>query len=254
MATELRRLLHNIRRQESKAELKSILITSATTGEGKSTMTSLLGLTAAKRGFKTLLLDCDLRRPSLHRMFGIDRSPGMSDVLSEAMPLKNVIRKTTLDNLDIVTAGKQIAHPTELLDSRIIHDLIGELKFYYDFALVDAPPIIPVSDPMLIAQELDGTIIVILAGVTPREIVKRATEIMTSQQIKLLGVVLNNTKGSLPYHYDSVHYHYDYEQQPTNPGTPTGTKKTITANSAEGDRVAKGGSHSKEPRGNRMPR
>ena len=214
VATELRRLLHNLRKCETKAELKSILITSAAIAEGKSTVCSLLSITAARKGLKTLLMDCDFRRPTLHKLFGLEREHGMVEVLSEGLAGKSVIKKTPLENLDVITAGKLTPHPTELFDSRAIGSLINELKFYYDYALVDTPPVIPVSDPMLLAQELDGALLVVKAGSTPRELVKRATDIMTSNQTNLLGIVLNNVKGSLPYHYDYTHYHYDYTPKP----------------------------------------
>lgn len=254
LATECRRLLHNIRRLESKSEVKSILITSAATGEGKSTIAALLGLTAAKRGFKTLLLDCDLRRPILHHLFALQREQGMAEVLADGQPFKTVIKKTSLDNLDVVTAGKPILHPAELLDSRAICNLISELKFYYDYAFVDTPPVIPVSDPMLLAQELDGTLMVVKAGTTPRELVRRATEIMTNNQIRLLGVVLNNVKGSLPFYYDYAHYHYDYSHKPLAEKSDTGKEHGKTGMPTKDEGRTKADQGSDEARGNRMPR
>jgi capsular exopolysaccharide synthesis family protein len=210
LATEFRRLFNHIARHQEKSDLKSILVTSAVTAEGKSTVSSCLSITAARKGHKTLLIDCDLRRPSLHRLFGFDRQNGIMEVLAEGAPVKSVIRKTELDNLDVITAGTAIAHPSELFDSRAIGSLVTDLKFYYDYAFVDAPPVIPVSDPMLLAQELDGVILVIKAGSTAREVVERATDIMKANGANVLGVVLNNAKGSLPYYYDYSHYHYDY--------------------------------------------
>jgi capsular exopolysaccharide synthesis family protein len=210
LATEFRRLFHHIVRNQDKSDLKSILVTSAVTAEGKSTISSCLSITSARKGYKTLLIDCDLRRPSLHRLFGFERQSGIMEVLSEGVPVKSVIRKTDIDNLDIITAGTATAHPSELFDSRAIGSLVSDLKFYYDYAFVDAPPVIPVSDPMLLAQELDGVILVVKAGSTAREVVERAADIMRSNGANVIGVVLNNAKGSLPYYYDYSHYHYDY--------------------------------------------
>ena len=210
VATELRRLLHNLRKHQRNGELKSLLLTSATTGEGKSTISALLAITAAKKGMKTLLVDCDLRRPTVHRLFAVDRRHGMVEVLSEGVPPKAVVKRTALENLDLITAGQAVPHPTELFDSRAIGSFIGELKFYYDLVIIDTPPVIPVSDPMLLAQELDAALLVVKAGATAREVVARAVDIMTSNAANLLGVVLNNVKGSLPYYYDHSHYHYDY--------------------------------------------
>lgn len=223
VATELRRLLHNIRRVQRERELKTLLLTSATTGEGKSTISALLAVTASRRGMKTLLIDCDLRRPTVHRLFAVDRQHGMVEILSEGAPPKSVIKKTALENLDLITAGQAVPQPTELFDSRAIGSFINELKFYYDLILVDTPPVIPVSDPMLLSQELDGSILVVKAGATSREVVGRAASIMQSNGTKLLGVVLNNVMNTLPYYYDYTHYHYDYS--PT-PGAKKGSDKS----------------------------
>jgi capsular exopolysaccharide synthesis family protein len=214
VATELRRLLNNLRKRNAQPELKSILLTSATTGEGKSTVTALLAITAARKGCRVLLMDCDLRRPTLHKLFATDRRSGLAEALSENIPLKSVVKKTALDNLDLVTAGAVTPHPTELFDSKAIGAMVNEQKFYYDYIFIDSPPIIPVSDPMLLAQEVDGALLVVKAGATPREVLIRASNIMTSNQNNLLGVVMNNVKGSLPYYYDYSHYHYDYSIKP----------------------------------------
>ena len=229
LATEFRRLFHQIHDSHRKADLKSVLVTSAVTGEGKSTISACLSITAARKGCKTLLIDCDLRRPTLHRLFGLDRNGGIVEVLSEGLPVKSVIKKSELENLDVITAGKAIANPSELFDSRAIGAMVGELKFYYDYAFVDAPPVIPVSDPMLLANETDGVILVVKAGATPREVVERAAEIMRTNSTHVLGVVLNNAKGSLPYYYNYSHYHYDYSPKasPSDNGAGPAAKKAL---------------------------
>jgi capsular exopolysaccharide synthesis family protein len=233
LATEFRRLFNHVQRQQEKSDLKSILITSAVTAEGKSTISACLSITAARKGYKTLLIDCDLRRPSLHRLFGVERENGMAEVIAEGLPVKSLIKKSELENLDIVSAGKATANPSELFDSRAIGAMVAELKFYYDYAFVDAPPVIPVSDPMLLAQELDGVILVIKAGSTPREVVERAVEIMKTNSTRVLGVVLNNAKGSLPYYYNYSHYHYDYSPHLPADGKRKKRSSTGAASSSE---------------------
>jgi capsular exopolysaccharide synthesis family protein len=242
VATEMRRLLHNLRKRDVQPELKSILLTSATTGEGKSTVSALLAITAARKGFRTLLIDCDLRRPMLHRLFAIDRQHGLTEALSDGIQIKTVIRKTALENLDVVTAGAVTPHPTEVFDAKAIGAMVNEQKFYYDYVFCDSPPVIPVSDPMLLAQEVDGALLVVKAGATPREIVIRAKGILTSNQNNLIGVVLNNVKGTLPYYYDYSHYHYDYSIKPGDKkeshrqksGTPNGGPGSPDASSEPG--------------------
>jgi len=225
IATEVRRLLHNVYARRSEPELKSLMITSATTGEGKSTTCALIAITAAKKNIKTLLIDCDLRRPSLHRLFGFDRADGLVEVLADGLAIRKLIKRTSLDHLDIITAGKAWPHPTELFDARVIGSLVKDLKFYYDLIIIDTPPVIPVSDPMLLAQELDGALLVVKAGETPREVARRATEIMTANNTNLLGVVLNNARGSLPYYYDYTRYNYDYQESPSRRGNGGGSSR-----------------------------
>jgi capsular exopolysaccharide synthesis family protein len=215
-ATEFRRLLHNILDKDRKTELKTVLVTSSTLSEGKSTTCALLAITAAKNGTKTLLIDCDLRRPSVHKLFQLERDRGTSEVLAEGMGIKNVIKKSGLDKLDVITAGRVFAHPAEVFDSPTIGRVLEEVKFYYDLILIDSPPIIPVSDPMLLAQEVDGVVLVVKAGETQREVVARSVEIITSNQSKLLGVILNNVGNTLPFYYNDHYYGYRYEQKAPN--------------------------------------
>lgn len=210
IATEYRRLFQNLRQTENQAELKSILITSAVTGEGKSTVSSLLSITAARKGHRTLLIDCDIRRPSIHALFQLNRRDGLAEIILDGASSKNAIKKTSLSELDVITAGKATPHPSELFDTQAIGDLIGELKFYYDYLILDTPPVIPVSDPMLLAQLVDGVLLVVKAGSTARQVASRAVSIMTTNRAKVLGVVLNNASNSLPYYYDHTHYNYDY--------------------------------------------
>ena len=104
VATEYRRLFQNLKKADNQAELKSILVTSAITGEGKSTISALLAITAARKGNRTLLIDADIRRPAIHGLFQLERYHGLVDVILDAEPSKNVIKKTSLDQLDVITA------------------------------------------------------------------------------------------------------------------------------------------------------
>ncbi len=214
MATEFRRLLHVLQHPASGRELKTILLTSAMLSEGKSTASAFLALTAANKGIKTLLIDADLRRPSIHKLFSLHRVPGLAQILAEGNGPRNVIKKTALDKLDIVTAGKIVSHPSEVFDAAAIGRILTEMKFYYDFIVVDSAPVIPVSDPMLLAAEVDGILLVVKAGATQRQVILRAKEILLSNTNKLLGVVLNNAEGRLPYYFDHNYYGYDYAQRP----------------------------------------
>lgn len=228
-ATEFRRLLHNIKTASKTGEVKTVLVTSAVVGEGKSTVTSFLAITAARKQMRTLVIDCDLRRPSLHRLLDLPLERGVAEALAEGIAIRHTIKKTTLDKLDIITAGRITSSPAELFEARTIGEYLSELKFYYDLILVDCAPILPVSDPMMLAQEVDGVLIVIKAGDTQRELVGRATEIIQTGSSRILGVVMNNLKKALPYYYQSSHYSYPHDT----PSPSTGTRIPDAAGEAE---------------------
>lgn len=209
-ATEFRRLLLRLKKSNNKPELKSLLITSAMLSEGKSTICSFLAVTAARqKGTKVLLIDADLRRPSVHKYFAISRDNGLSDILVDNHNPVDMIKNTEMENLHVLTAGKRIPSPADVFDAVAIGKIVDEMKFYYDIILVDCAPVLPVSDPMLLAPMLDGIALVVKAGDTQREIVERAVEILNSSNNKIMGVVLNNMNNSLPYYYDYNYYYYE---------------------------------------------
>jgi capsular exopolysaccharide synthesis family protein len=211
-ATEFRRLLHNINGNISGQETKIILITSAMLAEGKSTVASFLALTAARqKKRKTLLVDCDLRRPTLHYLFDVPRENGIAEVLVIGIKAGDVIKNTSEPFLDIITAGKVVSQPTDIFDSGAIRALLEEVRFNYDLIIVDCAPVLPVSDPMLLAPDMDGVLLVIKAGSTQREVAKRASKLLKTDKTKFLGVVLNNLANILPYYFSDSYYGYDYK-------------------------------------------
>jgi len=215
-ATEFRRLLHRLHEAERPTELKSLLVTSSMLSEGKSTVCAYLGITAAvHRGIKTLIIDCDLRRPTMHKLFLMGRKHGMTEILQEGFSPRDAIKKTSIDKLDIITCGDYHPEPTDLFDVDAIATLVDDMKFYYDMILVDTAPALPVSDPMLLAPKLDGVLLVIKAGSTQREIVERAVEIIDPNRQRILGVVLNNMDNTLPYYHDYRYYGYEYQTRKT---------------------------------------
>lgn len=221
--TEFRRLLSRMLSSKGEREVKSILLTSAMLSEGKSTVCTFLALTAArKKGLRTLIIDADMRRPSINKFFGLSDKPGLAEVLIDGYNTREAINKTAIDKLDILTAGGRCPNPTEVFDAEVIGTLINEMKFYYDLVLVDCAPILPVSDPMLLAPKVDGILLVVKAGTTQKEVVQRAIQIIGPQRDNILGVALNNMNHSLPYYYDYSYYHYDYQQKPMGAKRPAG--------------------------------
>lgn len=223
-------MLHRLRGAGGGEELKSVLVTSAMLSEGKSTIISFLAITAAsQRGIKTLLIDADLRRPAIHKFFAMERGPGLADILEGKLKAVEAVRKTSLENLQIVTAGRPTEHPSEVFDAEAIAAVVDEMKFYYDLILVDSAPILPVSDPMLLSSRLDAILLVVKAGATQREIVDRAVDILSANRHRILGVILNNMNNSLPYYYDYKYYGYDYSPGKDEPATQAGGPPSIDA-------------------------
>jgi len=209
IATEMRRLYSNIRHGHSKRDMRSFLVTSAHREEGKSTVASHLALTVARfRGKKSLVVDADLRRPRLHDIFDVPKEPGLAECLEGKLDPLEAVKDTPEENLKVIPAGKMLQSPAHLFEGEVLSEIFEKIKFYYDIVIVDSAPVIPVSDPMLISSEVDGVILVILAGRTPRHVVLRAKNILADADANILGAVVNNLSEVLPYYYDYRYYGY----------------------------------------------
>jgi len=210
MATEFRRIFANIRVHNSGKEVKTLLITSSTLGEGKSTIASLLAVTVAQRyNRKVLLLDADLRRATIHHHFCLNRTQGLTELLEGESQLRDIIKASDLENLKIITAGRHTDKPAELLDEPRFKQLIDELRFYHDLLIIDSAPVVPVSDAIILGQQADGVVLVVKAGKTQREVVKRACELLQGSNFRVIGVIMNNMKEMLPYYYNYKYYGYE---------------------------------------------
>jgi len=208
---ELRRLYSKLRNTYRDQHVRNVLITSATVAEGKSTLAAFLAATMALfRQTRTLLVDCDLRRPRVHEFFGCNRDRGLAEVLAGEASLEACFKSTHIKSLSILTSGSLRASPVELLNSSRVHEVFAEMKFYFDSIVIDSPPVIPVSDTLFLSPEVDGVLIVVKAGATPRQVVKRAVDNLKDAGVSVLGVVLNNMKSVLPYYYDYSYYGYEY--------------------------------------------
>lgn len=210
IATELRRLYHNARTQVDGVNPKSFMITSSNRGEGKSTIAANLAMTIAQfPKKKVLLIDADLRRPRIHEIYGAGLDFGLHECLvSSADPMK-AIQSTELPNLQIITAGSPSRTPGKLFESEALSEVMRKVSFYYDVVLVDSAPVLAVSDTLFLVSEIDCVMLVILAGVTPREVVKRAKNVLVDSHARIGGVILNNASLVLPYYYDYKYYGRD---------------------------------------------
>ena len=210
-AAEFRRLYSKLKNIYAGQEVKNMLITSATMNEGKSTSASLLACTMARyRETKTIIIDCDLRRPKVHYLFGMQKEEGLADVLMGKRKLDSCFKQSPIANLKVLTSGGIIENPTELFNSQRMKDLFSEIKFYFDAVIVDSPPVLPVTDSLILSSEMDGALFVVKAGQTHKDVVRRATDLMRNSGLNILGVIINNQKGVLPYYYDYKYYGYDY--------------------------------------------
>lgn len=193
VAEAFRAFRTNIRYMGLKKELSVVLITSALPGEGKSFITSNLGAVIAKEKKKVLLVDCDLRKPSLHKIFDIDNEYGLTSVLMKEAAVGSVLRNVQ-QYLDILTSGPIPPNPAEMLGTIQMSQLVNSLKNNYDIVLLDSSPIIPVTDGQLLAKISDGVVMVIKAGYTPREDIKSAMENLKLVGANIIGTVLNYRK------------------------------------------------------------
>jgi len=186
---------------------KTILITSPSRGDGKSTMTSNLAIAIAQSGRRVLLIDADCRSPMQNRIFGISNDgPGLSTVLLGKATLAEAIQPTRFEKVDIVTSGQPTHSPAELLDSHALVDLLSEASERYDQVLIDSPPLVPISDARILAASCGATILVLRAGKSTRRAADDALDALTSVGAPVLGIVVNDLtrqRNGRYYHYGS---------------------------------------------------
>jgi Mrp family chromosome partitioning ATPase/uncharacterized protein involved in exopolysaccharide biosynthesis len=206
---------------------KSFLVTSAFVQEGKTFNAINLALSIAQVGSRVLLLEADLRKPVIHRTFGLERSPGMTDcvlgnyqfndiintvtdVMLGDFELEEILKTPGLDNLNIITAGTQPPNPAEILRSKRFSELLQEAYQHYDVIILDSPPILPVVDATEIGPHVDGVIIVYTVGKIGRGVLKRAKMSLDNIHANVWGVILNNVKPEAGPDYFKYHTQYYY--------------------------------------------
>lgn len=191
-------------------KVKSILITSSLPNEGKSTIIKNLAYALAMTGAKVIVVDCDLRNPTVHQMFKIPNISGLTNIIVEDDRYeKYVISDKEFDNLGIITSGPIPPNPSELIGSNKMKSFLNKLKEDYDYVLLDAPPVLLVTDPTVLAPVVDGVILVIQANKTEIEATKRAKEILTNVKANILGAVLNKVKEQRSGYYYYYYYNDD---------------------------------------------
>ncbi|WP_285765483.1 CpsD/CapB family tyrosine-protein kinase [Peribacillus sp. SI8-4] len=204
--TEQYRLIRtNIQFSSVDEDIQTIVVTSAEPNDGKSTTSANLAIVLAQEEKKVLLVDADLRKPSVHYAFGLSNIQGLTSVLTKKMSIGEAVLKTDVPHLDILTSGPIPPNPSELLNSRAIKTTIRELKEIYDYIIFDTPPVLVVPDSQIVANKCDGVIMVVSSGKTNKQSAVKAKELLAKTNTSLLGVVLNGveTDNSNYYYYQS---------------------------------------------------
>src|SRR5262245_10762375 len=192
-AEAYRTLSTNIQFSSLDRNLKALLVTSVGPDEGKSIVLANLAITMAEGGRKVVMVDCDLRRPSLHQVFGVADQPGLTSmVLDEAM--QPPLRPTSVANVSLVPAGPLPPNPAELISSERFTRVLATIGAEADVVLIDAPPVTAVADATILAARVDGVLLVVDSGRTRREAGRRAAAQLERVGARLLGAVLTNVK------------------------------------------------------------
>ncbi len=227
LAESFRSLRTNIQFSALDRNVKTIVLTSATPQEGKTSVAANLAIAMAQAGLKTLLMDTDLRKPALYRIFGVDAVPGVTEVLLGNYPYSETVRTVTdlmmgrmsmdkimltpgIDNLHIMTCGTIPLNPAELIQSQKFEAFIEEVHGQYDVVLMDAPPLVSAADASILAMKADGVLLVYRAGKVARGILKRARAQLGQVNANIIGVVLNGVKAEISLDYDKYSQYYYY--------------------------------------------
>ena len=214
IADSYRRLRTSVQYWKKDVPVKSILTVSGAPQEGKSVTTANLAVVFAQTRKKILLVDVDLRRPTIHELFGLDLEPGLTEVLFGEVDLSNAIRKTFLENLDILPCGAIPLNPTELIGSSTMKNLKNDLDKMYDIILYDSPPILLFTDSELLVAMVDAVILIVKTGSTTFDSLEHTVDIIEGIRLNLAGVVVNEYElNRLHRGYYHLHGEYYYQQK-----------------------------------------
>jgi capsular exopolysaccharide synthesis family protein len=191
------------------APIRRLQVTSASKGEGKTVTSVNLATAMAIDGKKVILVDADLRRPSVHRLLELPNAPGLSEILVGMKTIDEALQETEVENLSVITAGPIPPNPAELLGSRAFDRLVEELETRADVVIFDSPPCMPVTDPLIISARMDGVVLVIHSGHTKKAAIKHVEQLLGRARARIVGCIFNRVeqnKGG--YYYQHYYYHY----------------------------------------------
>ncbi|WP_028559185.1 CpsD/CapB family tyrosine-protein kinase [Paenibacillus pinihumi] len=190
-------------------QVQVIMVSSAGPGEGKSTTISNLAVTYAQTERRVVLIDADMRRPTAHHTFQLSNRQGLSSILSQQATYQDIVQNTDIPNLQIITSGPIPPNPAEMMASKRMSALLDELRQNYDIILIDAPPLLAVTDPQIIASKSDGVIMVVDYGNVKKDAAMKAKANLDNVNARILGVVMNNVKRK---NGEAGYYYYYYGQ------------------------------------------
>jgi len=186
-----------------------LLVTSAQPLEGKTTSLANLGVSLAQAGKRVLLVDTDLRRPALHRQFKLSKEAGLTSLLLEPeADVERLIQPTAVDGLQVLASGRVPANPAEVLGFPEMAALLERLRSSADYVLLDSPPVLTVADASILAQQVDGVLMVVETGVTRTDMLRQAVAMLERVKARLLGVLLNKVSVRRGSYYDYYYYYY----------------------------------------------
>lgn len=201
---------------------KRIIVTSATPGDGKTTTCLNTAITFAQTGARVIIIDCDLRKPRIHKYLGLDKKNGLSSVLSGFITIDEAVNKNVRGTLDCITSGPIPPNPAELLSSEMMQELLDKLSEQYDYIFLDTPPVTVVTDACTMSKFVSGVVLVVRQNYTQHQGVADAVEALKFANAKILGFILNDSqtavggygtyKAGYKYKYN-YKYKYRYEYQ-----------------------------------------
>lgn len=190
---------------------RTVVVTSSSPGEGKSTTVANFGVVTAQAGSRVCVVDSDLRRPTLHRIFGLSNSRGLTTALLEGQPFADIAQPTAIPNLFVLTSGALPPNPAELVGSQRMRECLEAATSDFDLLLLDSPPIVSVADAIALSAVADGVILVVRAGKVPHEVVRRAAGQIEAVHGRILGVLMNSVNLKRDgYYYDYYRYYHAY--------------------------------------------
>ncbi|NLM66902.1 MAG: CpsD/CapB family tyrosine-protein kinase [Enterococcus sp.] len=184
--------------------LQTMVITSSGPGEGKSTTSANLAIVFAKAGQRVLLVDADMRKPTVYKTFQLSNNIGLSTLLSTNESIIEAVQQTMVDNLSVLPSGPKPPNPSELLGSQRMNQVINELKQSFDIVIFDMPPIVTVTDAQIMASKVDGTLLIVRENITNKESLSKAKELLKLVNAHVLGTVYNGAKQTK----DQSYYYY----------------------------------------------